>query len=397
MATLSDLVASTTRQRRDVERRHKDADVAARAILDAATAAGRSTLTPDEDRRLDQLIKTKRAARDELDDLDDKIREIDVVALESAENDRLAREVRSTGVRNPGTTRAADRNPLAYTSQSLDALQAAIDGRAAGRFDAASMEQRAALATSTYGAPRVWGANVLDGPRLLHVAAGVPLQPSDAVLAQYPVLTLPSATTSVGENVTLSEFAASTAGSTTLGRFGRFTDISTESGIGTDAGAIVAQHQIGVAKDLDNNLIGLVNTSAGAAVGFTADVPAAIRSAMAKVIDATAAPDPSDLVVLVHPDNAALLQSVTPTGGQTIAEAFQNFSGALVFPSSAVPTGFMLVANLRAGARYFEAQGVMTQTDLAPKTGTLTIATSVIAGYGIGIVGCAVKVDVVTP
>ena len=37
------------------------------------------------------------------------------------------------------------------------------------------------------------------------------------------------------------------------------------------------------------------------------------------------------------------------------------------------------------------------ETDLPPKTDTLTLATSVIAGYGIGLTGFAVMTDVVTP
>jgi hypothetical protein len=290
------------------------------------------------------------------------------------------------------------RHPLDYTRESLDAIQDAIVNRSAGTFRADDDEIRAALATGTYGAPRVWGSNVLAGPRVLHVAAGVPQQPAAAIFAQLPVLTLPSATTSVGENVTLTEFAASTAGSVTLARFGRWTDLSSESLLGADAGALVSMHRIGIAKDLDNNLIGLVNTAAGSAVAFTADVPAAIRGAMAKVIDATAAADSTQLQVLCHPDNAALLQSVTPVGGRTIGEGFQDFSGALVYPSSAVPTGFMLVANLAAGVRYFEARPLLTETQLLPKVDTLTLATSVIAGYGIALGGSAfVKVDVVTP
>jgi hypothetical protein len=202
----------------------------------------------------------------------------------------------------------------------------------------------------------------------------------------------------VAENVTLSEFAASTAASVTLARFGRWTDISRESLIGADAGAMVAMHQIGVAKDLDKVLIDAVETAAGAAVGFQTDVPANVRKAMAQVTDNTAAADSADLVVLVHPDNASLLQDVSPIGGQTIAEPFQRFSGAIVYPSSAVNTGFATVANLRAGARYFEARGFTTETDLAPKTDTMTIASSVVAGYGLGLAtGFAVMVDVVTP
>ena len=202
----------------------------------------------------------------------------------------------------------------------------------------------------------------------------------------------------MAENITLSEYASSTAGSVTLARYGRWTDISREGLIGADSGAIVALHQVGIALDLDKVLIDAVEVAAGSATAFTSDVPAAIRKAQAQVISATAAGDPADLVILVHPDNAALLENVTPTGGQTIAEAFQRFSGSLVYPSSAVNTGFATVANLRAGARYFEARGLVTETDLAPKTDTMTLATSVVAGYGIGLTtGFAVMVDVVTP
>ena len=260
----------------------------------------------------------------------------------SSRGRRAARQGHGRRVR--GVPRCpVDRHPLAYTREALDGLQAAIDTRTAGRFDAAS-EERAALATGTFGAGRVWGSNVLAGPRLLHSVAGVPTQRSDAIYAQYPVLTLPSAGASVAENITLAEFASSTAGSVTLARYGRWTDLSKESMIGADAGAITAMHRIGIAKDLDKALIGLVNTAAGGAVAFTADVPAAIRKAMAGVIDATAAADVSEVTILVNPADASLLQSVTPVGGETIGEAFQDFSGALVYPSSAVPTGFMLVA-----------------------------------------------------
>jgi len=335
-------------------------------------------------------------------------RERDLVEREHRNADLLA--IATGGQTEPGSFgrpydahRAGEvaRNPLAFTTQALDALQAALDARTAGRFEAADTEQRAALATTTYGAPRAWGSNVISGPRLLHVAAGVPQQPTDAVLAQIPNLTLPTASASVGENVTLAEYAASTAGSVTLARFGRWTDLSRESQIGASADALVAMHQIGVAKDLDLALVTAVNTAAGSAVAFTADVPAAVRKAQAQVIDNTAAADAASLVILVHPDNAALLQDVAPIGGITIAEGFQKFSGSLVYPSSAVPTGFALVANLRAGARYFEARRVATETDINIKTATLTVATSTIGGYGLGLVGgatgFAIKIDIVTP
>jgi hypothetical protein len=93
----------------------------------------------------------------------------------------------------------------------------------------------------------------------------------------------------------------------------------------------------------------------------------------------------------------ALLESVTPIGGATIGEGFTSFSGALVYASSAVPTGFALVANLTAGVRYFEAVGLETATDVNIKTGTFTAATSIIAGYGNALAGYVTKIDIVTP
>lgn len=291
----------------------------------------------------------------------------------------------------------SDAHPLSFTSQALDTLQGAIEGLTAARVMADELERRAALTTATFGAPRAWGANVLDGPRLLHIAAGVPTQKVAAPFAQIPNLTLPTATGSVGENVALAEYAASTANSVTLARFGRWTDLSRESLVGADAGAITAMHRLGVALDLDKVLIDLVEAAAGAAVPFTADVPAAIRKAIAVVTAATAASDAADLVILVHPDNVALLQDVAPIGGSTMAEQFGKFSGALVYPSNAVDTGFVTVANVKSGARYFQARGLGTETELATKTSTLTVATSVIGGYGLGLTGFASKVDVVTP
>lgn len=367
-----------------LRKQREEARTGAKTILDKAIAENRD-LTDAEQRRYDELTSNMGELALTIQRETARAQE-DRQVVDAFERLQALPDTRSTA------------NPLGYTSEALDALQEALNTRTAGRFVAAEVEQRAALATGTLGAPRAWGSNVLAGPRLLHVAAGVPQQPVDAAYAQHPTFTLPTATGSVAENVSLSEFDDSTAGSVTLARFGRWTDLSRESLIGADAGAIGAMHQIGVAKDLDKALIDAVETAAGSAVAFSSDVPAAIRKAMAGVIDATAAEDAANLVILTHPDDVSLLQDVSPIGGLTSGEGFQKFSGALVYASSAVNTGFMTVANLKAGCRYFQARGLTTETDLAPKTDTLTVATSVIAGYGIGLTGgFATMVDVVSP
>jgi len=290
-------------------------------------------------------------------------------------------------------------HPLRITPAVLGALQMAIDAQESGGFIAADPDaQFATLTTGTIGAPRVWGSNVLRPPRLLHMVASVPQQPAAAVFAQFPQLTLPTAQAASAEGVSLVEYASSAAGSVTLGRFGRWTDLSEESQIGADSASLTSMHRLGIALDLDKILIDAVEAAAGAAVAFTADVPAAIRKAIATVMAATASDDPAEIVVLVHPDNVSLLENVTPTGGVTIGEKFQRFSGAFVYPSTAVDTGFMTVANLRVGTRYFEARGMRTVSDVSVKTAVQTIATYIVAGYGVTLTtGFASKVDVVTP
>lgn len=314
------------------------------------------------------------------------------------EGEERAREVAAQFRSGDAREDVAPVHPLAVSAPSLGTLQTALDGRTASRVLAMDGEQRAALTTATHGSPRAWGANTLGAPRMLHVAAGVAIQRIDAMTAQGPQFTLPTASAAVGENVSLGEYASSTAGTATLGRYGRWTDLSREGRVGTTSESLTRMHTIGIAKDLDKVLIDAVEAAAGAAVAFSADVPAAIRKAMALVIDATAAEDTAELVVLCHPDNAALLQDVSPISGSTIAEGFQRFSGALVYASSAVNTGFITVSNLRAGTRYYEAQALTLETDNDVKTGTQTFASSIIGGYGVGLTGgFASMVDVVTP
>jgi hypothetical protein len=288
-------------------------------------------------------------------------------------------------------------NPLAVSGKMLSAVQEAMETRTAGVFDVESVEHRAALTTTTYGAPREWGSNILSAPRTLWETAGIPMSPAMAPTAQYPKLTLPAVDAGVAEGVSIVEFAASTGGTVTLKRYGRFTDFTRESLIGADAGAVIAAHRTAIARDLDSALITLINTDAGSAVGFTADVPAAIRKAIATVADNTAAAD-GQIMVLANPADVALLQSVTSTGGRTIGEDFPRFAGALVYASAAVPTGFMLVGNLATACRFWSAGPVETRTFPDVKTSVLTVGTDMIGGFGTAAIsGYVSKVDVVTP
>ncbi|GAA1223161.1 hypothetical protein GCM10009676_00530 [Prauserella halophila] len=354
------------------------------AIVDSAE--GRS-LTSDEVERYETLEnQLSQAQRDQ------QVRQRQAAYTAPAPNDVQAFTASAGGGQSD--------HPLTYSGEAVQAVQDAINTRTARRVEAnLSPEQlrqvtNATVGTGQLGSPRKWGSNPLTGPRILHVIGGVRRVDADAVAAEFPELTLPTAQAGASEGASLAEYDSSTAGSATLRRFGRFTDLNVEARFGTDARAIVAMHQLGIAKDLDGALISDVESAAGTAAAFD-DPPQDVRKAIAQVLDATASMDPADLVILSHPDDANLLQDVQPTGGETTAEAFQRFAGALVYPSSAVTSGTMVVSNLRAGTLFFEAQGAMTAFDEDVKTGVRTVATALVGGYGVSLTdGFAQAVDV---
>jgi hypothetical protein len=325
--------------------------MAARKDIDGLTSLPKETLEVQRGEAQERLETRSNRRLDEdrsYTDREEQLSKADMAEIEAidaalvlqernaAQGERVQERLRQLAdVTDTRRNRDTPTNPLAVTGEMLNGVQATLETRTAGWFD---VETRAALTTTTYGSPRDWGANILDAPRTLWETAGIKSERAQAVFAQFPKLTLPATDAGVGEGVSVVEFAASTGGTVTLKRYGRYTDFTRESLVGADAGAVIAAHRTAIARDLDSALIGLVNTDAGGAVAFTADVPAAIRKSIATVVDNTASPD-GRIVVLAHPDNVALLQNVTSTGGQTIGEDFPRFAGAIVYASSAVRRG----------------------------------------------------------
>ena len=123
---------------------------------------------------------------------------------------------------------------------------------------------------------------------------------------------------------------------------------------------------------------------------------AAIRQRIAEVSDNTAAP-PTDLVIVANPANVALLEDVVATGGETIAQPFTRFAGAIVYATAArtpgscsSPTSPLASATSRPG---HEVRDGLEHQDLGAH-----VATSVIGGYGTNLITGYVKSqDVVTP
>jgi hypothetical protein len=352
----------------------------------------------NENRAFDeQEERSWQALNADLDSFDARLKQIreqeqSAEDIETAFNNLHARPVDrsalgATGNHVPGI--------LDVSQEHLDVVQKLLDTRATGRFD--PVETRAALTTSTFGSPRGWGSNVLDDPRQLWAVARIPVQEVAAVAAQHPKFTLPTASAVVSEGASLGEYATSAGTTVTLGRYGRWTDLTAESRVGTDARGLLSMHRVGIALDLEKIVVVEATAAAGAAVAFSTPVVDAIRKALAQVRANTASGTPDNEFVLCNPADAALLQSVTPTGGESIGQPYPKFSGANVFETNAIVAGFMTVANLSAGMRFYQAQPLGTATLVDVKTGIQTFATSVIAGVGSTMTSYSISVDVVTP
>ncbi|MCB2175604.1 MAG: hypothetical protein KQH57_07325 [Actinomycetales bacterium] len=287
-------------------------------------------------------------------------------------------------------------SPLAVRADVLDAVQAAIAGRSAGRWVAGlepAAEQRAALTPSNTGGRHSWSAATLRSPRLLHQVAGVPIETNvAAITAEYLRAGAPASAASVAPATAVSELTSVTGTSVTLARYGRYTSLTREHLIAADsAGTITSLHRRSIALDLDTVLITLISAAAptgtGVVTGSAADV--ALRIGLATVADATGAEVP-DLTIVANPADAGLIENVDPVGGATLGEVVATFGGAKVYYSSIATSGTALVFD-GASAKYLEAQALTFDSDVAVTTGVVTLATSVIGGYGTDLIAGGVR------
>lgn len=371
------LLAKLTAQRSAVNRN-------ALQIIARANDEFRSEMTGEETEHL-QALETER------DDLDKRIKSLTDGEKLAAEAD--AEFVRMYGGPEDELARArggVGSHPLEVRADVLDAVQEALASRTTGKWEA-----RAALTTGETGGRRAWASNTLRGPRMLHVAAGVPTGSHDAVTADYLKAGAITAAAGVGETVAVSELANLTKDTATLQRYGRWTNMSREANIASDAaGTISLQHRIALARDLDDAFITQLLTPAVSGTDPIASTTglASLRMAVATVCDATGA-EPGAITIAVPPAMAPVLQEVQPTGGSTVAEPFTTFAGARVYFSSFVTADTAVVFDGQ-GFRYFEAQGVTFETDVDIKTSVLLFATSLIGGYGYNLLpGAAVRAD----
>ncbi len=350
----------------------------ARAIAQTGVAENRD-LTADEQGTFDGLIT-------QADALQKRAKEISDGEKAAHALDESFRSV--TGV-DPRTGRRP--HLLAVPDSAVRELHAATIERRTYSWQAGA-EERAALVTSTYGTTTGWHGFGADGPLLLHDIGGAAIEQLVGLKLSYPTFTLPTASASVAETVTVGEYATSTAGTLTAARFGRWTDISAEASLnGTNS--ILRMHSMAIARDLNAACVDVLETAASTPVTYATSAEFMVKRSIAVICDRTAC-DPSALVLVVNPTDAPAFTETTPTNGADIASTVERFSGARIFASTAMTAGIAMVANLGLGLVYGSAQPIRVETHLDVKTGVSTLATSVIGGYGVGIPEAVQAVDI---
>jgi hypothetical protein len=313
----------------------------------------------------------------------------------------LANRSRSGGPRDPLTGK-----PLQVETRGLGEYGvpsfAHSDDEIARLYEAVAtreplrIESRATITlTQTGGEIAGMTDRLVTEPRRLVAAVGLPAEPVPIRGVSAPKYGLEAVAAATAEGQTKPEFDNILAQTLVPQCFARWTDV-TEQGIEAMGGmaGLIAAHTRQIALDEDEAFINELETEAGTAIAFATDVQANVRKAIATVESTVAAPVD---VIVVHPDNFGLLADTTPANGQDVASRVTTFSGALVYPSASMTTGFMLVAALRAVARYGVTGGLRTNSVPNLKTNVVTVRTEIFSDLAITIGGGVKTVDVVTP
>jgi HK97 family phage major capsid protein len=103
MATYAELIRQYENKRRDAERRQADANKMAEKYIHAIESAGMENLTPDQERRCEDLLAKSRAAKDEIRQADGALKALREAQAEDEAADRASRGVHPTGVALPGS------------------------------------------------------------------------------------------------------------------------------------------------------------------------------------------------------------------------------------------------------------------------------------------------------
>jgi hypothetical protein len=180
-------------------------------------------------------------------------------------------------------------------------------------------------------------------------------------------------------------------------RHGRWTKVTSFVDAFDDLNAISKAHGIAIARDLDLADITAIQTAAGTPIAFSSTLmDQNVRQAVLTVAAATLTP-PSECVLVGTPANLALVTGYAPASGDDRGTVSTRVYGARVYQTTATETAGFVIVFAPTGVLAF-ADRTRSASRIDPTDGSVQFGSWIHAApVGVGIVGAAASVDVVTP
>lgn len=357
----------------------------AQAIAQRGVDANRD-LTEGEQREFDGLIS-------DADKLHKRAKEIHEGEQKPHE---FAESFRSVTGNYPGQHRAGGLPSLLVSSDNIAKHSEALrEGRVFGAVEESrALVQVNGAATNSLGGPQAWGQVGAREPMHLIRFAGIPVQTLTGVAAVMPTFTLPTSTAGVNESTAHGEYDSVVDLPLSALRYGRWTSVSAAASAFDSLSGISNAHAIGIAKDLDAKAVGDIQTAAGTAVAFDADIAGNVRETLLTVSAAVLAPV-EELVIFGTPSDVALLQDVAPANGSDAGSVTTRFAGARLYATAAATAGQVTVFNPMSFL-VFVSQ-LQSASTIDPKDGSNSFGSWLHStGVGQGLTGSAKAVDTVS-
>ena len=269
--------------------------------------------------------------------------------------------------------------------------------RSAPKRTSRGLHTRAKVTVATdYGSPGAYGEPSIPGPVTLRAFAGIPNTPLTGASAQMPSVTLPAGAAGVAESAAHAEFDTVDVANLTTLRYGRWSEVTSFVDEFDTLEALNAAHAVGIARDLNLLDVTAIQTAAGSVTAFdAANLDRNVRTAILKV-SAAALVDVQDVVLFGTSAALAVVTGYAPASGDDRGSVSLRVYGARVYVTESAVAGNVYAFSPKA-FRVFSSRlrsaGVLDPTTGGNKFGQWLHST----GPGVGVVGGAAGVDVVTP
>jgi hypothetical protein len=349
------------------------------AIADAAAAGGRDL----SDSEVAEALEHRRA-------------------IEGAEHKRaeLHRSRQISQALDEAAGRQPRRNghsPLLVSETHLRSHAEAIrTGSVFGAEEEWEVETRANVAVTDMGSPGSWAAPGISEPTTLRAFAGIPNSPLTGATAQLSSLTLPAGAAGVAEGAAHIEYDTIDPVNLSTLRYGRWTQVTSFVDAFDDLTAINQAQAIGIARDLNLADGSAIITAAGSVTAFSAaDLDKNVRIAILKVSAAVLVP-PEEVVLFGSSTALGQINGYAPASGDDRGTVTTRVFGARVFvhePTTAGNVYCFAPAGFRVFSDRLRSASVIDPSNGMIKFGQWLHSTPA----GVGVVGAAAGVDVVTP